>query len=277
MASKDKQKSTGLPQKLVPAPLEPLKRYDTYGIASGSFIADYIRPNGGPQIIVPAAMNEEFRVLKFPRSFLPDGNPLLQNTIEDKHTGTYTLGFRSEGYGHFFADYLSALSEGRVKFDLQKVSSDDIMELLTLYDFGMQMNDKLYQDYVMDALRFSLCHRQRDGTRMAVPTVQYINDVYGKTQTGSRPRNMMTHLCACASIGTFLRGLEGPESELPNPEFVRHLVTILDTCIQQSYSYKALRQTFREGYPWPYFHTIGGTTEELTPEETVMESTETES
>jgi hypothetical protein len=202
-------------------------------------------------------------VLSIHRSLLPDGNPLKQAAVNNG-SGDYTVDLKDE-VGEIYNVYVSSRRDGRLSYRSQESYQQDFLNLLIHHNFGDQMADETYQDYVMDALRLRMCRSKTDGSRPELPSLKHVLAMYCTIPAGSPLRKIATHLCAWAGIGKYLTLHDHPK--LLHARFVADLVTELDNCIRQPQSYRTLQQTFSEGYPWPYFHTIEGTTEQLKSEE----------
>ena len=126
------------------------------------------------------------------------------------------------------------------------------------------MSDEVYEDHVMEALRFQTCQFNPSKSRQELPNLPKMWAIYQTTPKGSLLRKLVTGLCAWAGAGKYFAH---HDPRLVHPEFMTDLIAKLDDCIRQPQAYEILQNSFRRGYPWPYFHKIEGTTEQLMPQE----------
>lgn len=201
-------------------------------------------------------------MLSIHRSLLSIGNQLKQAALNNG-AGDYTVDLKNE-VRKIYNIYISSRRDGRLNYRSQESYQEDFLNLLIHHNFGDQMTDETYQDYAMDALRLRMYRSKTDGSRPELPSLKHVLAIYCTTPAGSPLRKMATHLCAWAGIGKYLT-LHDPK--LLHARFVADLATQLHNCIRQPQSYRTLQQSFSEGYPWPYFHTIEGTTEQLKSKE----------
>jgi hypothetical protein len=144
--------------------------------------------------------------------------------------------------------YVKSLQANKIKYEWPSNSADDCLCFTKLYVFCDKMKTKIFQDYVIDSLRYTIIKE-----RMTIPLMEWIAKVYKSTSEDSYFRDMVVSMFMCfGSDADFAANKDTVPHDFSKDRNekllrVRDLRKLVST-----------QQKLKYGWPWSYFLTISG-------------------
>ena len=132
---------------------------------------------------------------------------------------------------------------------------EDYDYLVKLYSFGEKINDEIFQDHVMNALRHRLYNLDPGGPPPSfLPDKERLLDVFRSTPHNSKLRHMAVDLYISFSGS----GCHTGATTKAHREFQMHYLERLTYLSKNPHKCGFMKQALQKGWPWPYFHSIDG-------------------
>ena len=145
--------------------------------------------------------------------------------------------------------YIALLQERHLIFEKSDDCQQDYRTLIKLYAFSGEMQDPMFQDHVMEALR--LRYRPNRGKDMPDdPNLENAILIYERTPPGSFLRQLIRDIYAILRLP---KGVHTGQGGYP-AELLDDLVTRIDLYNRNLEHWKELEAVLTTGWPWPYFH-----------------------